>query len=144
MSYKPLPVEITQNGGHHYHQIWRDEYAAVCEQRNTFSAFLGYEAITIKRQEACRVYGRPYPAKEVYPCSEDWGKLAVSVCDLARALTAAREFSKRVRESLKEGQKGPSTSRIGQGRPAKGQAGMGVPAKYEVNQPGPVPQMSLK
>jgi hypothetical protein len=29
MSYEPLPIEITQNGGHHYRQIWRDEHAAV-------------------------------------------------------------------------------------------------------------------
>ena len=70
MSYEPLPLEITQNGGHHYSQIWRDDYAAVYEQRNPFGAFLGYEVIAVKRQEPCRVFGRQYPAKEIYPCSE--------------------------------------------------------------------------
>ena len=47
MNYEPLPIEITQNGGHHYRQKWRDDYAAVYEQQNPFGAFLGYEAIAI-------------------------------------------------------------------------------------------------
>ncbi|HSS16474.1 MAG TPA: hypothetical protein VLQ29_05790, partial [Candidatus Dormibacteraeota bacterium] len=95
MSYEPLPIEVTQNGGHHYCQKWRDDYAAVYEQRNPFGVLLGYEAIAIKRQEPCRVFGRQYPAKEIYPCSEDWGRLAISTSDLDRAMDAAREFSRR-------------------------------------------------
>jgi hypothetical protein len=121
MSYEPLPLEITQNGGHHYHQKWRDDYAAVYEQRNAFGAFLGYEAIAIKRQEPCRVFGRRYPAKELYPCSEDWGKLAISTSDLDRAMDAAKEYSKRAKQSLKTRQKGADSSRIRQGR--RGKAG---------------------
>jgi hypothetical protein len=116
MSYEPLPIEITQNGGHHYRQIWRDDHAAVYEQRNAFGAFLGYEAIAIKRQEACRAFGRPYPAKELYPCSEDWGKLAVSVSDLDRAMDAASEFSRRAARRQSTHLKGPDSSRIAQGR----------------------------
>jgi hypothetical protein len=77
MSYELLPVQIIQNGGHHYRQMWRDEHAAVYEQRNAFGTLVGYEAITVKRQEPCRVFGKMYPTKEIYPCSEDWGKLAV-------------------------------------------------------------------
>ena len=118
MNYEPLPIEVTQNGGHHYRQIWRDDYAAVYEQRNAFGAFLGYEAIAIKRQEPCRVFGRQYPAKELYPCSEDWGRLAISTSDLDRAMDAARKFSRR--ESLKIRQKAAGSSRIRQGRRVKG------------------------
>ena len=118
MNYEPLPLEITQNGRHHYRQVWRDDYAAVYEQRNALGAFLGYEAIVIKRQEQCRVFGRHYPAKELYPCSEDWGKLAISTSDLDRAMDAAREFSRR--ESLKTRQKAADSSRIRQGRRVKG------------------------
>ena len=118
MNYEPLPLEITQSGGHHYRQKWRDEHAAVYEQRNPFGAFVGYEAIAIKRQAACRVFGRQYPAKEIYPCSEDWGKLAISTSDLDRAMDAAREFSRR--ESLKTRQKAADSSRIRQGRRVKG------------------------
>jgi hypothetical protein len=142
MNYGPLAVEITQNGGHHYRQIWRDEQAAVYEQRNAFGTLVGYEAITIKRQEPCRVFGKMYPAKEIYPCSEDWGKLAVSASDLERAMTVAQELSKIAKQDLKGRQKGPSRSRIGQGRPAKGQVAMGVPANHKVSQPKPVLEVS--
>jgi len=41
MKYKSLPTEITQNCGHHYHQVWRDDHAAVYEQRNAFGVHLG-------------------------------------------------------------------------------------------------------
>jgi hypothetical protein len=129
MSYEPLPIEVTQNGGHHYRQKWRDEHAAVFEQRNPFGAFVGYEAIAIKRQEPCRVFGRQYPAKEIYPCSEDWGRLAVSTSDLDRAMDAAREFSRR--ESLKTRQKGADSSRIRQGRLGKAPAATLVKAKSQ-------------
>ena len=112
MNYEPLPLEVTQNGRHHYRQIWRNDYAAVYEQRNPFGAFLGYEAIAIKRQEAGRVFDRQYPAKEIYPCSEDWGKLAISTSDLDRAICAAREYSKRAEQSLKTSQKTADNSRI--------------------------------
>jgi hypothetical protein len=122
MKYEPLPIEITQNGGHHYRQVWRDEYTAVYEQRNAFGASIGYEAIAIKRQEADRVFGRQYPAKEIYPCSEDWGKLAISTSDLDRAMAAAKNFSTRVTQDLRSRQKGLSRSRIRQGGRVRGRA----------------------
>ena len=122
MNYEPMPLEVTQNGGHRYRQIWRDDYAAVYEQRNAFGAFVGYEAIAIKRQEAGRVFEKHYPAKEIYPCPEDWGKLAISTSDLDRAMDAAREFSKRAEQSLKTRQKAAVSSRIHHGRRGKARA----------------------
>ena len=106
MSYAPLPIEITQNGGNHYRQIWRDDHAAVYEQRNAFAAFLGYEAIAVKRAEPCHAFGKDYPARELYPCSEDWGTRAISVSDLDRAMDAAKHLSKRVKHSQKTRQNG--------------------------------------
>lgn len=138
--YEPLPIEITQNGGHHYRQIWRDEHAAVYEQRNPFGAFIGYEAIAIKWQKPCRVFGRLYPAKEIYPCSEDWGKLAISTSDLDRAMDAAREYSRR--QGLKARQKGADRSRIGQGRRVKGPAPTPTKVKHQVNEPEPIRKLS--
>jgi len=134
--YQPLAIQITQNGGHDYRQVWRDDYAAVYEQRNAFGAFLGYEAIAIKRQEACRVFGRQYPAKEIYPCSEDWGKLAISVSDLDRAMDAARAFSKRREKRLLETpQKGADSFRIARGRAAARDVGTLDTAKHKVDEP---------
>jgi len=104
--YEPLPIKITQNGGHHYRQVWRDDYAAVYEQRNGFGAFLGYEAIAIKRADPCHVFGKDYPSRELYPCSEDWGRLAISTSDLNRAMEAAKHCSQRARQSRKARQNG--------------------------------------
>jgi hypothetical protein len=104
--YEPLPINITQNGGHHYRQVWRDDYAAVYEQRNGFGAFLGYEAIAIKRADPCHVFGKDYPSRELYPCSEDWGRLAISTSDLDRAMDSAKNFSQRAKQSRKARQNG--------------------------------------
>jgi hypothetical protein len=110
MNYEPLPIEVTQNGGHHYRQVWRDDYAAVYEQRNAFGAFLGYEAIAIKRAGPCHAFGKDYPARELYPCNEDWGKLAISVSDLDRAMDAANDFSQRAKKREGAREKGPTGS----------------------------------
>ena len=106
LSFAPLPIEITQNGGHRYRQVWRDHHAAVYEQRNAFGAFLGYEAIAIKRAEPCHAFGRDYPARELYPCSEDWGTLAISTSDLDRAMDAAKHFSQRASQREQTRQNG--------------------------------------
>jgi hypothetical protein len=100
MKYRKLPIDITQNGGHHYKQVWRDEHAAVYEQYGAFGQFIGYEAIAVKKTEAGNIMGRDYPARETYPNSEDWGTYAISVSDLDRAMEAAKAFSKRQQESL--------------------------------------------
>ena len=144
MNYKPLAIEITQNGGHHYRQIWRDDHAAIYEQRNAFGAFIGYEAIAIKRQEASRVFGRQYPAKEIYPCSEDWGKLAISTSDLDRAMDAAREYSKRAKEGLKARQKGADSCRMPQGRRAKGSPLTPTRLNHKLAEPQPIHAPSLR
>jgi len=144
MNYEPLPLEITQNGGHHYRQVWRDDYAAVYEQRNPFGAFLGYEAIAIKRQEPCRVFGRHYPAKELYPCSEDWGKLAISTSDLDRAMDAAREYSKRAEQSLKTRQKAADSSRIHHGRRGKARATPLIRLSHKATEPELIHEPSSK
>jgi hypothetical protein len=144
MSYEPLPLEITQNGGHHYRQKWRDDYAAVYEQRNAFGAFLGYEAIAIKRQEADRVFGRDYPAKEIYPCSEDFGKLATSTSHIDRAMDAAREYSKRAKQSLKTRQKAADSSRIRQGRQGKARTAISRQGYHKATKPELIHEPSSK
>ncbi len=110
MSPEPLTTEITQNGGHHYRQVWRDNYAAIYEQRNAFGAFIGYEAIAIKIRPACHAFGKDYPPRELYPCNEDWGKFAVSVSDLDRAKDAAEDYSRRAKQREKARQNGSNAS----------------------------------
>lgn len=106
MNHAPLPIEITQNGGHHYRQVWRDEHAAIYEQRNAFGAFLGYEAIAVKRAEPCHAFGKDYQARELYPSAEDWGTLAISTSDMDRARDAAQHFSNRRQKTQQDGSKG--------------------------------------
>lgn len=95
MKYEPLALEITQNGGHKYKQVWRDEHAAVYEQRGAYGQLIGYEAIVIKRQKPKEIFGKHYSAKELYPTSEDWGTLAVSKNDLKEAISAAKKLAGR-------------------------------------------------
>lgn len=145
MKYQCLPVEIVQNGGHHYRQLWRDEYAAIYEQRNAFRTLLGYEVITLKRQGPCRVFGKLYPAKEIYPCSEGWGTLGVSVSDFERAMAIAQVLSEVAKQKVKDcRQNDLCRSRIGRGRPGKGQAGRAVPAWDKDQGPGPVLEVASK
>jgi hypothetical protein len=110
--YQKLPLELTQNGGHKYVQVWRDDHAAVYEQHNAIR-LLGYEAITIKKQEAKSMFGKDYPAKELYPCSEDWGTLAFTTNSLEKAMAYAQSLSKRVETAR---QKAISSTRIRQRR----------------------------
>jgi len=95
LKYLPLAIEITQNGGHHYHQVWRDEHAAVYEQKGALRTVIGYEAITIKKRPEEMKFGKLCPAREIYPCSEDWGTIAVTRRDLESAIEAAKGLSKR-------------------------------------------------
>ena len=117
--YQKLPLELTQNGGHRYVQVWRDDHAPVYEQHNAIR-LIGYEAITIKKQEAKSVFGKDYPAKELYPCSEDWGTLAFTTNSLEKAIGYAQSLSKRVETAC---QKAISSARI---RPPR--TGTGVSA----------------
>ena len=85
------------------------------------------------------MFGKQYPAKELYPCSEDWGKLAISVSDLDRAMDAAKEFSKRREKRLLDPpQKGADSSRIAQGRRAASDVGTADTAKHKVDEPKPI------
>src|SRR5439155_22137406 len=73
-------------------------------------AFLGYEAIAIKRAGPCHAFGKDYLPRELYPCNEDWGKLAISVSDLDRAMDAAKDFSQRAKKREDTRDKGPTES----------------------------------
>jgi hypothetical protein len=98
--YEPLPIELTMNGGHHYSQVWRNADAAVYEQRGHYQQLLGYEAIAIKRQEATTMFGRSYPSKELYPNSEDWGRLAVTKDSIEAAKDAAIKLAENHQKAI--------------------------------------------
>jgi len=72
--YKPLPVEF-QSRGFNYHQIAREGDMAIYEQRWNDSPNVCYEVVRLRRREAETFPdGRQYPAREVYPSSEQWGQ----------------------------------------------------------------------
>ena len=37
--YEPLPIKITQKGGHDYREVWRDDYAAVLSSETVSEPF---------------------------------------------------------------------------------------------------------
>jgi len=59
------------------------------------------------------MFGKDYPAKELYPCSEDWGTLAFTTNSLEKAMAYAQSLSKRVETAR---QKAISSTRIRQRR----------------------------
>ena len=95
MKYQPLAIDIVQNSGHHFRQVWRNEDAAVYEQKGDRRIVIGYEAITIKKRPEEMKFGKLCPARELYPCAEDWGKIAVTRRALESAIEAAKLFSTR-------------------------------------------------
>ena len=73
-SYEPLKTVFTL-GGFSYRQIAREGDFAIYEQSWRKSHNICFEVIRIQRREA-EIFpsGRSYPAREVYPSSEQWGQ----------------------------------------------------------------------
>lgn len=93
MNYEALRRDFTGNGNHRYHQIWRDDHAAVYEQFNPADRLLGYEVIVIRRQTAQERFGKQLPAKELYPSSEEWGQYAWTLGNKSSALDLGQSLS---------------------------------------------------
>src|SRR5437764_484818 len=73
-----LPVK-TGHSGHTLKQAWRDKTHAVYKHCGSHGQFIGWEAILIKVAPACRIFGKDYPEREVYPSNENFGRYALSV-----------------------------------------------------------------
>ena len=72
-SYEPLARKF-RAGGFDYNQIARERHFAIYEQRWQDGGNVCYEVVRIQRCEAQTLFGRQYPAREVYPSSEHWGQ----------------------------------------------------------------------
>ena len=118
-SCQPLAIDIVQNGGHHYRQVWRDEHAAVYEQKGDRRIVIGYEAITIKKRPEEMKFGKVCPARELYPCAEDWGKIAVTRRTLESAIEAAKLFSTRAAPRAAGQIHRPLANLVGSGQPTE-------------------------
>lgn len=53
-------------------QVWRDKDTAIYAYPG------GYEVIVVKKAPAEFKFGKNYPAREVYPGNEEWGRLAAT------------------------------------------------------------------
>jgi len=91
-----LPLEINK-GAFIYRQNIRKGKYAIYEQilkrvdcpmpgEPKKNVLIAYEVIQIKRQKATEFFGRSYPAKEIYPCSNDWQTYAWTFKELRSAL----------------------------------------------------------
>jgi hypothetical protein len=114
-SVRPLPLEI----GHSDHkcvQAWRDETHAVYKHFGAYGQFIGWEAIKIKKAKAAVIFGKSYPAREVYPGNEDFGTYALSVgaqYDLDYAIEKAKTL--KCRREDRQNQSGTGRRRTGTG-----------------------------
>jgi hypothetical protein len=91
-SVRPLPLEIGHSD-HKCKQVWRDETHAVYKHFGCRGQFIDWEAIKIKKAKPAVIFGKSYPAREVYPGNEDFGTYALSVgaqYDLEYAIEKAK------------------------------------------------------
>jgi hypothetical protein len=77
-NYRPLPKKFGYSD-HTLEQAWRDDNHAVYRHFGAVGQFIGWEAIRIKKVEPKTIFGRSYPAREVYPSTKDFGRYALSV-----------------------------------------------------------------
>jgi len=77
-SVRPLPLEVGHSD-HKCQQVWRDNTHAVYQHFGSHGQFIGWEAILITVAPAARIFGKDYPAREVYPSNEGFGRYALSV-----------------------------------------------------------------
>jgi hypothetical protein len=95
-SYEPLAITFTLCG-FTYRQIAREGAWAVYEQRWHGSENVCYEVIRIRRVEATTFPGgRSYPAREVYPSSEQWRQHGWTVLTRDAAFGKLSEIRKTV------------------------------------------------
>lgn len=86
----PLPLKLSISG-FNYTQIDRSDRYALYEQvRINDSKFTPvrvkrYEVIKIKKQKEAIRFGKSYEAKEMFPCTNDWGTSGWSFLDLESA-----------------------------------------------------------
>jgi len=74
------PLKLTvRHSDHELKQVWRDNTHAVYQHFGSHGQFIGWEAILIKVAPAARIFGKDYPAREVYPSNEGFGRYALSV-----------------------------------------------------------------
>lgn len=98
----PQPYQILEENrlkrttGHSDHtleQAWRDETHAVYKHFGAFGQYIGWEAIKIRIAPPAHKFGKHYPARELYPSAEQFGKYALSVgaqYDLDYAIAKAK------------------------------------------------------
>jgi hypothetical protein len=84
--YKPLATQFCRKG-FGYRQIAREGDGAIYEQKwlGKEDGSIAYEVILIRRRGATEIHGTKVPAREIYPCSTDWGSSGWTLTDKERA-----------------------------------------------------------
>jgi len=99
-----LPLEINK-GAFIYRQNIRKGKYAIYEQilkrvdcpmpgEPKKNVLIAYEVIRIKRQKAQEIFGKSYPAKEIYPKSSDWELYGWTFKDRRSALSKFKDLTR--------------------------------------------------
>ena len=82
MEKLPIKVKVKGTGisGLTSKLVKREEKKAIYLRSDGY-----YEAFKIKIQEACEIFGREYPKKELFPCNEDFGSIGICTSSLKQA-----------------------------------------------------------
>ena len=69
--------QYARKGKYALYELWlKDEHIACRAKADPpeGDVVIGYEVIIIRRKKACEIMGTEYPAKEIYPSPEEWGR----------------------------------------------------------------------
>lgn len=75
---KELPTRIEKKG-FVYEQIKRNDFKAIYSQSNKMGNLIGHEVFYIGKAKESEAFGVMFPAREVYPCDNDFGVTAWSL-----------------------------------------------------------------
>ena len=82
---KKLPLEFNR-AGFHWKQIARTEEKAIYSGTLKSGRVNVWEVIMVRKAPAGRIMGVPYPPREVFPKTSDWGSYGWTFNDEERAM----------------------------------------------------------
>lgn len=81
---KTLETEFTSRGFTH-RQVFREGNVAIYERTKPGWSRTHYEVIRIRTAKASHRFGKDFPATELYPAAEQWGRFGFTCADLTSA-----------------------------------------------------------
>jgi hypothetical protein len=91
-TFRPIPTEFNHDGYSHV-LVERSGRGAIFSKRRPLGRTRSYEIVRLENRGAENIGGKEYPAREVYPRSEQWGITAWTCLSLQAARKKLAEIT---------------------------------------------------